>query len=88
MRTVAGTRGGSGDSLINSISAARERKVNCPRISGIAGQFTALGSPAFACTPDLFPDLMAAALERKDLHEFANTNQLPVTVGGEDDVDD
>jgi hypothetical protein len=55
---------------------------------GIAGQFTALGSPAFACTPDLFPDLMAAALERKDLHEFASTNQLPVTVGGEDDVDD
>lgn len=28
----------------------------------------ALGVPAFACTPDMFPDLMAAAIERRDLH--------------------
>lgn len=47
----------------------------------IAGQFTALGSPAFACTPDLFPQLMAAALERRDLHQFASSNNLPVMVG-------
>jgi Mg-chelatase subunit ChlD len=26
-----------------------------------------LGVPAFACTPDLFPELMAAAIERRDL---------------------
>lgn len=26
-----------------------------------------LGIPAFACTPDAFPDLMAAAIERRDL---------------------
>jgi Mg-chelatase subunit ChlD len=26
-----------------------------------------LGIPAFACSPDLFPDLMAAAIERRDL---------------------
>ncbi len=50
----------------------------------MAASFTALGSPAFACTPDLFPDLMAAALARKALREFANSNQLPVTVGGGD----
>jgi hypothetical protein len=24
--------------------------------------------PAFACTPDLFPDLMSAAIERRDPH--------------------
>jgi len=48
----------------------------------MAGNFTAMGSPAFACTPDLFPDLMATALSRKDLREFAQTNQLPVTIGG------
>lgn len=48
----------------------------------MAASFTALGSPAFACTPDLFPDLMSAALAHQDLREFASRNQLPVTIGG------
>jgi Mg-chelatase subunit ChlD len=30
-----------------------------------------LGIPAFACTPDLFPDLMAAAIRREDLAQWA-----------------
>ncbi|WP_327284994.1 VWA domain-containing protein [Streptomyces sp. NBC_01278] len=30
-----------------------------------AAALAALGAPAFACTPDLFPDVMAAALERR-----------------------
>jgi Mg-chelatase subunit ChlD len=29
--------------------------------------FSALGIPTFACTPDVFPDLMAAAMEKRDL---------------------
>jgi VWA domain containing CoxE-like protein len=32
-----------------------------------AAAFAALGIPAFACTPDLFPELMAAAIQRQDL---------------------
>ena len=36
-----------------------------------AAALTALGVPAFACTPDAFPDLMAAAIERRDLQAFA-----------------
>ncbi len=36
-----------------------------------AAVLAALGVPAFACTPDVFPDLMAAAIERRDLHAFA-----------------
>ena len=32
-----------------------------------AATFAALGIPAFACTPDLFPDLMAAAIQRQDI---------------------
>jgi uncharacterized protein with von Willebrand factor type A (vWA) domain len=36
-----------------------------------AQTFAALGSPAFACTPDQFPDLMAAAIERRDLTAWA-----------------
>jgi hypothetical protein len=33
-----------------------------------------LGIPTFACTPDLFPDLMAAAIRREDLTQWAATN--------------
>jgi Mg-chelatase subunit ChlD len=36
----------------------------------IAGQLAAMGAPAFACTPDKFPELAAAAIERRDLREF------------------
>jgi Mg-chelatase subunit ChlD len=36
-----------------------------------ATALAALGVPAFACTPDVFPDLMAAAIERRDLMAFA-----------------
>ncbi|AEN11911.1 MULTISPECIES: VWA domain-containing protein [unclassified Streptomyces] len=32
-----------------------------------AAALGALGTPAFACTPDLFPEVMAAALERRPL---------------------
>ncbi|MFI6480731.1 VWA domain-containing protein [Nonomuraea sp. NPDC050663] len=36
-----------------------------------AAALAALGVPAFACTPDAFPDLMAAAIERRDLNRWA-----------------
>jgi hypothetical protein len=36
-----------------------------------AADLAALGSPAFACTPDLFPDLMAAAIGRSDIAAWA-----------------
>ncbi|MCX2184424.1 VWA domain-containing protein [Streptomyces sp. SKN60] len=32
-----------------------------------AAALAALGAPAFACTPDLFPEIMAAALEKRPL---------------------
>ncbi|MBH0246166.1 VWA domain-containing protein [Streptomyces cavourensis] len=32
-----------------------------------AAALGALGAPAFACTPDLFPDIMAAAIEKRPL---------------------
>lgn len=37
----------------------------------LAGQVAALGIPVFACTPDQFPDLMATALRREDVHSWA-----------------
>lgn len=41
-----------------------------------------LGIPSFACTPDLFPDMMAAAIQRQDLGLWAAKNDI-VTVRGE-----
>jgi hypothetical protein len=35
-----------------------------------------LGVPAFACTPDLFPDLMATAIRGDDLGRWATVNEL------------
>jgi Mg-chelatase subunit ChlD len=37
----------------------------------IAESFAGLGIPAFACTPDLFPELMAAAINRQDISQWA-----------------
>ncbi|UMY19654.1 VWA domain-containing protein [Methylobacterium organophilum] len=37
----------------------------------LAARLVALGVPAFACTPDLFPDLMAAAIRKQDLGAWA-----------------
>jgi len=42
----------------------------------VAGALHGLGVPAFACTPDLFPDLMAAAIQRRDLAAWAHTHDL------------
>jgi len=36
-----------------------------------AAALAGLGVPAFACTPDSFPDLMAAAIERRDIAQWA-----------------
>jgi Mg-chelatase subunit ChlD len=41
----------------------------------LAGQLATLGVPAFACTPDKFPELMAAAIQRADLRGFAAAAQ-------------
>jgi Mg-chelatase subunit ChlD len=38
----------------------------------LAAQLATIGVPAFACTPDKFPELMAAAIERRDLREFVD----------------
>jgi uncharacterized protein with von Willebrand factor type A (vWA) domain len=41
-----------------------------------ARMFAELGSPAFACTPDKFPDLMAAAITRCDVNQWAAENNI------------
>ncbi len=41
---------------------------------GNAAGLAALGIPAFACTPEKFPELLAAAVEHRDLGEWAALN--------------
>jgi Mg-chelatase subunit ChlD len=47
----------------------------------IAASLAGLGVPAFACTPDLFPELMAAAIERRDVGRWAADRGLVTTRG-------
>jgi Mg-chelatase subunit ChlD len=42
-----------------------------------AAALARLGVPAFACTPDSFPDLMAAAINRRDITEWAHRRLSP-----------
>jgi Mg-chelatase subunit ChlD len=44
----------------------------------VAGVFTSLGVPSFACTPDLFPDLMAHAIQRRDIDQWAALQGIKV----------
>ena len=43
---------------------------------GHAQAFAAMGCPVFACTPDQFPDLMAAALQRADIAAWAAARDI------------
>jgi Mg-chelatase subunit ChlD len=42
----------------------------------IAESFAGLGIPAFACTPDLFPELMAAAINRQEIAQWAASREI------------
>jgi Mg-chelatase subunit ChlD len=46
----------------------------------LAAKLSAMGAPAFACTPDLFPDLMGAAIARRDVAVWAA--EAGITVAG------
>lgn len=43
-----------------------------------AATFSSMGIPAFACTPDLFPDLMGAAIAREDLQAWAGSHNIMI----------
>ena len=44
----------------------------------LAAKMSALGAPAFACTPDLFPDLMATAIQKRDIPTWAARHDIVV----------
>jgi Mg-chelatase subunit ChlD len=43
-----------------------------------AKALASMGVPTFSCTPDLFPDLMAAAIARQDLSQWAATQEIAI----------
>lgn len=49
-----------------------------------AAALATLGVPTFACTPDLFGELMAAAIERRDLGTWAGDHGLVASGSGVD----
>ncbi len=42
----------------------------------VAAAFASMGVPSFACTPDLFPELMAAAISKLDIGQWAATRGI------------
>jgi len=42
----------------------------------VAAQFASLHIPSFACTPDLFPEMMANAIKKQDLNAWAATQGI------------
>ena len=44
-----------------------------------AAALAAVGVPAFACTPDQFPELMATAIEKRDITALAAANDIVTT---------
>jgi Mg-chelatase subunit ChlD len=44
----------------------------------LASKFAALGIPCFACTPEVFPDLMAATIERRNIVQWAAERSIVV----------
>ena len=75
--------GGNAQSLLKRVAALLAAGVNIVTLLALsddgapyfdhklAGQFTALGIPCFACTPDQFPALMGTALARRDIQQWA-----------------
>ncbi len=48
----------------------------------MASAVAAMGIAVFACTPDQFPDLMASALRREDIFQWAASEDVKVIVPG------
>ena len=46
-----------------------------------AAKIAAMNCPVFACTPDLFPDLMATALVGQDIAQWAAANDIAIVRG-------
>ena len=70
----AGSLIGSGVNFITLLALSDEGAPSYDHAN--ASALAGLGSPAFACTPELFPDLIAAAISRRDLSTWAASHNI------------
>ncbi len=70
----AGAMAASGVGMVALLALSDEGAPAYDRVNAAA--LASLGVPAFACTPDLFPELMAAALEGRDVQQWAGEHDL------------
>jgi Mg-chelatase subunit ChlD len=80
--------GGARDALAQRMGALRRRGVICLALLALSDEGTpaydreqaaalaAEGVPAFACTPDTFPDLLAAAFDGRDVEGWAARHNI------------
>ena len=85
--------GGDAEQLLARVSSLIDSGVNLITLLALsdegkpwhdekmASAFATLGSPVFACTPDQFPDLMAAALQRSDIATWASNQDIALVRG-------
>lgn len=65
------------DSGVKVITLLALNDQGTPRFNRqIAQDLVDIGVPSFACTPDLFPDLMAAAINDQDMQQWAASHQI------------
>ena len=74
MRKKAVQLMGSGVQVITLLALNDEGAPNYDRQN--AEFFATIGIPVFACTPDKFPDLMAAALSKQNITAWAGNNDI------------
>lgn len=74
LRRRAAEMAGSGAQLIVLLALSDEGAPAFDRDN--AAFFAGIGAPAFACTPDLFPELIAAAIERRDIDAWAAAEDI------------
>jgi Mg-chelatase subunit ChlD len=85
--------GGVREQMLSRISTMRESGVQVVVLLALsddgapafdtsnAAALAGLGVPAFACTPDVFPDLLAVAIEGGDVTAWAHRNTAAVASG-------
>ena len=85
--------GGDAQSMLARVAALKQSGVNVIVLlalsddghpgydSNHAEKIAAMGCPVFACTPDQFPDLMATALMRQDIQQWAAAQDIALVRG-------
>jgi Mg-chelatase subunit ChlD len=87
--------GGDAASMLARVAALKQSGVNVILLLALsdsghpgyhadhAERIAAMDCPVFACTPDQFPDLMAAALGRQDIQQWAAAQDIALIRGSQ-----